>query len=82
MSTREQMIERTVSALEKAELARGRQITPLGEYAAAAVDALAADKMLEALETIAGLAPGYGDVCEHIAKIARAAIKAGRGEAS
>lgn len=40
----------------------------------------AAPEMLEALETIADFAPGNGDVCEIIAKRARAAIAKATGE--
>ncbi len=41
----------------------------------------AAPELLEALETIAGFAPGNGDVCEIIAKRARAAIAKATGGA-
>jgi hypothetical protein len=39
----------------------------------------AAPAMLEALETIASIAPGEGDVCELIARRARAAIAKATG---
>ena len=42
----------------------------------------AAPEMLEALDKIACFAPGNGDVCEIIAKVARSAIAKATGDAA
>ena len=42
----------------------------------------AAPDMLEALDKIACLAPGHGDVCEIIATVARSAIRKATGESA
>ncbi len=53
-------------------------------YDEPAIDALQAlrtenARLREALKKIADLAPGYGDVCELIARIARAALQPSEG---
>jgi hypothetical protein len=56
-------------ALAKEQLANARLIA-------------SAPDLLEALDKIACFAPGHGDACEIIAKVARAAIAKATGEAA